>query len=671
MLGPTHLLRTMPGQKINKSKNHRQVAIVTHAGVALLSVLVLSGCSAGLGDTTSNPGTTFGKIYVDTPEVYSRERLVNDRFQQDAWLREKLKEKPKQGLQGSVGTSSQTNTSFGLGLALPSGNSSNASEVPMSPPKPPKAQLEKSAALKDVKDTPIEELRDAMAYREEVRNEILENQLDDRHDIAGNTLYRLKFDATVLPQNDTSAYAMVEVEIAGPSSSDMGGRGQALSEGNESREERELRTDLRVPDWRNTKFVQGLDKTSINYYIREFEKLREYLNLSSKILRKDSNVRKYTEDDIVYGKLKTYFEVEVTDGSEWDEAPGEIVEKDSCEYYQEKDNQEKGRKALIARDVPLEYIDIREMEEGTNGIHRFPLCIRTGLAIFISELRSSKPSIYTYAVTPKERVQRIYGDTLAAGSLGVAVAAETAGLGATLGHSNSREARANAIMRQPQVVGYSAKSYRSGNATLSGEATRSGETTMGWLIGPRYKISSDPNAVVSFRHVPSQHTLTGIISVPSWWTELKLTTKTYWLDENGVEFTVEGDPLMIDAETGSKATIALPGDSAGILDILDPKRRLPKVDSSKLVPDQLRACEPGSVIIRGTQLWRSTVVTLGAQQADSISVLPNMKGIIATFKPVKPSLSDKQPLYLWTSEGEAFVGDISISGECSSSQPTS
>ncbi len=54
------------------------------------------------------PGTTFGQIYVDTPEVYSRERLVNDRFQQDGWLRKKLAEEPESGVQVNTGASSQT-----------------------------------------------------------------------------------------------------------------------------------------------------------------------------------------------------------------------------------------------------------------------------------------------------------------------------------------------------------------------------------------------------------------------------------------------------------------------------------------------------------------------------------------------------------------------------------
>jgi len=290
------------------------VAIVTHAGVAFLTVLVLSGCATGFGDATSNPGTTFGKIYVDTPEVYSRERLVNDRFQQDAWLREKLSEEPKQGLQGSAGTLSQTNTTFGLGLALPSGKKPKASEnpetsetsqAPLTPPTPPKpptlpeARLGKDAALKEIDDTPIEQFRDAMAYREEVRNEILENQLDDRHDIAGNTLYRLKFDATVVPLHDTSAYAMVEVRIRGYSSSGLSGddeKSPMPTQEEESKEEWEARKGSHLPDWELARYVPGLDKSTLSFYTSAYESWV-----------RDMDPTKYSENEMLYGPLQARF----------------------------------------------------------------------------------------------------------------------------------------------------------------------------------------------------------------------------------------------------------------------------------------------------------------------------------------------------------------------------
>ncbi len=50
-------------------------------------------------------------------------------------------------------------------------------------------------------------------FRDEVRAEIMRTQLDDRHDIEGNTLYRLIFDTTVLPGDNTEAWAIVHVRL--------------------------------------------------------------------------------------------------------------------------------------------------------------------------------------------------------------------------------------------------------------------------------------------------------------------------------------------------------------------------------------------------------------------------------------------------------------------------
>jgi hypothetical protein len=68
--------------------------------------------------------------------------------------------------------------------------------------------------LSEVRVSPIDELRDRLAYREELRNEIIENQLDDRHDVTGNTLYRLKFDVSILPGSNTREHAQVKVTLS-------------------------------------------------------------------------------------------------------------------------------------------------------------------------------------------------------------------------------------------------------------------------------------------------------------------------------------------------------------------------------------------------------------------------------------------------------------------------
>ena len=46
-------------------------------------------------------------------------------------------------------------------------------------------------------------------------------------------------------------------------------------------------------------------------------------------------------------------------------------------------------------------------------------------------------------------------------------------------------------------------------------------------------------------------------------------------------------------------------------------------------------CEKFEIVIQGRRLWRRTVVTLWAAKASSIYVLPDMRGIIATFSNIE------------------------------------
>jgi hypothetical protein len=55
-----------------------------------------------------------------------------------------------------------------------------------------------------------------LTYREQIRTLMIENQLDDRHDLRGNSLYRLRFDAAVLPGRDTRKAAKITVSVLPP-----------------------------------------------------------------------------------------------------------------------------------------------------------------------------------------------------------------------------------------------------------------------------------------------------------------------------------------------------------------------------------------------------------------------------------------------------------------------
>ena len=70
-------------------------------------------------------------------------------------------------------------------------------------------------------------------------------------------------------------------------------------------------------------------------------------------------------------------------------------------------------------------------------------------------------------------------------------------------------------------------------------------------------------------------------------------------------------------------------------------------------------------MIYGDNLWRNPQVFLGAQPASDVEILPDMKGIVATFDKVQQP-AGWQPkdevgvvvAWVWTSEGNTSVGDV-------------
>lgn len=269
-------------------RHGRTSLVAAAAGVALLTV----GCSSLLAKR-NEPGTNFGQIYVGSPRIEGRERLINDRGEQERWLRERLAKLDDAPLNvsGAVELNSLAITAAQLGISLDPAFELNALNrgreaaaiqqsadneraantlqalrrdeilakvnkgemnfeqakaefdkigiaMPGSAPTTAKTptdaasvaartvnntalgdKSEKVAAPRtdprraDLTSTPIEEFRQRQSDREVVRNEINDIRLDDLHDLNGNTLYRLTFDTTVLPQDDASAWAVVKVRI--------------------------------------------------------------------------------------------------------------------------------------------------------------------------------------------------------------------------------------------------------------------------------------------------------------------------------------------------------------------------------------------------------------------------------------------------------------------------
>jgi hypothetical protein len=164
-----------------------------------------------------------------------------------------------------------------------------------------------------------------------------------------------------------------------------------------------------------------------------------------------------------------------------------------------------------------------------------------------------------------------------------------------------------------------------------------------------------------------------LVSVPAYLDKLNLWVETGWLDRNA---NPKGPPPVPD-ESGAapdpdnglrhltRMTVALPPDYEAIdtLVVGGTRRQGPVIDDLYFAgrAPVVRACGPADMLIPGERLWRSTSVTLGGQIADRITVLPDMRGIVATFEAIDPPPeavaggSTREMLSVWTSEGRDDV----------------
>jgi hypothetical protein len=267
-----------------------------------------------------------------------------------------------------------------------------------------------------------------------------------------------------------------------------------------------------------------------------------------------------------------------------------------------------------------------------------------GFYAFKDKLQKSDDEkfLFSYAVTPRESSQQL------ASSSRLSVAAEiqanasgdlgSAGVDIGTGNSSLFSEYARIMERRPIIVGVA--SHPDSGGPQSAE--------FGWLIGPKLVVGTD--GMTTYRHLPSQNSLAALVSAPGWWRRANIEITTGWLDSKG---------NMIAKPDIVKYEIALPGDQQEITSALlrGGKRPAPNVD--QVTPIALKVDEKAKIMIEGQNLWRSTVVTIGAQRSKRIFVLPNMKGIIAEFDEInaqetRPDNDDSiAELRVWTSEGVA------------------
>jgi hypothetical protein len=308
----------------------------------------------------------------------------------------------------------------------------------------------------------------------------------------------------------------------------------------------------------------------------------------------------------------------------------------------------------------------------TGGCGLIPLTIPITYFQFVEGLLDPLP--FSYAVLPKyeadiESIETTSLTTMAVSNILSHIKPGEAGSDIAL--ELAKQSAANEARSRTTLIGFGYQEDAGPGAGSVSEAG-TGKTAaskipvFGWLITP--PRSSD-SKVDKYRFQPLQKSLSALVSVPAWWREIDVKVKTGWMDSSGaIEYQACGEEQQQSPPKPLGGcysyTIALPIDMQ-LLDelVVRSQNRSPTIDGLDIPQNvNLTRCQYASIEIPGNRLWRSSVVTLGGQEASRIVVLPNMRGILAIFDEVK--VAERNPaLTVWTSVGSAkYPGLINVAG---------
>jgi hypothetical protein len=638
-------------------------------------------------------GTTRGVILVDSPEIFSRERLVNDRFRETAWLQIQLDRTDNLRWGNQARVASQIRSDFKGSVAAPAstappGTSRPAGSTPANESQSPPAVGTQGQGVEEVDVSPIDLLRDKMAYRDEVRTAAIETQLDDRHDIAGNTLYRAQFKITIIPEHNTSAWAVVVVAVDKSASPPGRPNGEDIYRDWLEQYEEQLNDDMkRMSASAKASDFAHFDFGSFTDFVQDQISARGVTDsrLAKLVAAEQSSLEKAAQ--------RTWIDSQncsrLTDPAQRAacQRPPPACEEDGAS---DPSRCPWGRAHLNLRAVMHVYRDTSAPELrqilrsdtillnkllGDYVIQRLNVRVRaakdqapmwqrawvkgceTGSCrIKLDSLASGADAlakaladgyqVFPYAVAPKEAVQRISALAGAKLSQELTVSAPLKTLASPLDTlfslAKAEDRRLTSILRKPLIVGFSGES--------EGGRSTDQVASFGWIVGP--KFSFDEKNDPQFRHVPVQNEVSAIISVPSWWRWADVRVASCWMDEREVAEAARAPHKFLSfsacearaasAANNKKYTVRLPGVVTEIarklgLDVV----RRPSLTEG-VTPDLVQANWPADLLIVGNHLWRSTVVVLGGQTADEIVVLPNMRGIVARFRCVRQAPTESK-----------------------------
>ncbi len=703
-----------------------------------------------------------GWIYVDSPEVYTRERLINERLDEDIWLAARLKEADNdENLAGMKRL---------LERRLELGTSGNKTENDSTAQRAAEATTvtADSSTKEEISLTFDQKVRLKSANRDFILKRIIENRLDDRHDLEGNSLYILKFDTTVITNQLSSKRAMVEVHINPP---------VAFPEDDEADPDSDMPLDIALSDDNSLNFIRhsfrqfindtsdrlnnAIAKAHANFTIdpeciRTMQKcIQKYAALSFGVGEKDIVVREqeqgyeyrdvqkqtsgdaaagaFTELTVSIDPLADYirfanlsktslaaqpaeppvvspseeqfqFDLKTKGCGETKETGRYAVPISSDElkarsprtagylrakpvqlvidvnYYNLTESANRGKlfdvieaafpsdgsgnsqgfRAGQSASKPWGYLRFVETNETGAGSPQQETCLSISGSVNIGFLKFAQKmrqyNTYSYSVLPRENVVSAVDEIVESSSIRLGDPKDGTTWGGLFGISATTGDTSTSASLQARVTsfGYVPSPAVRGGSRRSEESRA---VVVGWVINPMAaRVKRKEDDLVS-----TTESVMAIVSVPSWWPYLDICVERHWLSTNGSR---SGDETC-SAQTGIQSTrirVDLPNTQQLIeSSLIGQERRTPRIETIRCEwGTETTAADAPSVkrrplrcVVTGKRLWRNTVVTLGTQRHDNLSVMPNMEGLIVEFNNPLNQGCDGVTMSVWTSEGVA------------------
>lgn len=586
----------------------------------------------------------------------------------------------------------------GPGTAAPAPQAAQAAATQagtaaMEAPAPVSKPLVAAAGTPDPRDvapaqvqlTGVDRIQDEEATRSFLQAVLREKELDDTHDLLGLTIYTLKFDVTLIPTREDHQHYQVALHLEGGDTErerlflerwiESLGRSinsevlglqrrwlqDAVSEEERislalqaSREIQEIETRLqslgssvyqmralqaeKLAELSRIQAEQGARKRSdgsegraealASLESRAASLQTELENLGSQLEREGRQM-------VTLGARAELF-AKVVQGPSTAQSREQVQELREAlarlllaRYRKDLRSSRLGLETLVGlQDDPVPLGDPEHPEERTYLVGVDSLVERRPREFQqvrerLRDLGRELP-FYAYSVEPKEFSQNI-SDVAARQRLRDMVASFRATLPGGRGRAGGFQEQLDrsqsvlhAIKRRPLVVGF-----------------LHDERDFGWVLGPRFAI--DSKGRMSFRHGPVQYSFQASIVVPAWWSSVTLSGKVLGLDPKGRPEKARN----LGALWGGEIEVLLPGDPAAFTGwaLHQTERRPPTLvphwtGSGQRRRRRVRAGQPASFLLRGSNLWRNPQVYLGSTRADRTEILPDMGGLQAHFDQV-------------------------------------